>query len=262
MGERIRRRYVDGRYGQVHLRENTPVAGVPLICLHATAYASRSFGALLAALDGTRHVIAIDTPGYGESDAPPMPIGIAAYAAAIAEVLPERFDLFGYHTGVSIAAEIAIAEPERVGRLTMMGVPYFQAIDFAGWRARLAARHELRETLAQFEERWDFLVMGRPEGLPLHRGFENFVDELKAWPNGWWAHAALFDHDLTARLPLIPVPVTVLNPPGHLADPSRVAAALIPDATVVELPELSGAVLDRHADVLARLVVATEEVVA
>lgn len=260
MGEGIRRRYADGRYGQVHLRENARVGGVPLVCLHATAYSSRSFGALLAALDGTRHVIAVDTPGYGESDAPPDPIGIGGYAEAIAEVLPDRFDLFGYHTGVSIATEIAIAEPARVDRLTMMGVPYFQAIDFAGWRARLAARHELRDTLAQFEERWDFLVKTRPEGLPLRRGFENFVDELKAWPNGWWAHAALFDHDLTARLPLIPAPVTVLNPPGHLAAPSRVAAALIPDATVIELPELTGAVLDCHADAIARHVTAPETV--
>lgn len=250
----IRRRYVDGRYGQVHLRENSAVGGLPLICLHATAYSSRSFGALITALDGRRHVIAVDTPGYGESDAPPAPIAIADYAAAIAEALPARFDLFGYHTGVSIAAEIVIAEPARVGRLMFMGVPYFQALDFDYWRARLAARHALGETLDQFEERWQFLVANRPEGLPLMRGFENFVDELKAWPNGWWAHAALFEHDLPARLALVTQPVTILNPPGHLADPSRQAAAVIPDAQVIELPALSGAVLDRHAEALANLI--------
>jgi hypothetical protein len=46
--------------------------------------------------------------------------------------------------------------------------------------------------------------------------------------------------------------VTVLNPPGHLAEPSRLAARLIPDVTVVELPNLTGAVLDAHADAIAR----------
>ncbi len=247
----IRRRYADGRYGQVHIRENTAVAGVPLVCLHATAYSSRSFGALLEALDGVRHVIAVDTPGYGESDAPPGIVSIAEYAAAIAEVLPDRFDLFGYHTGVSIAAEIAIAEPERVERLILMGLPYFQALDFAAWRTRLAARHTLGENLDQFDERWAFFVTNRPEGLSLRRGFENFVDELKAWPNGWWAHDALFDHDLPARLALVAQPVSVLNPPGHLAGPSRLAAGLMQDATVVELPDLAGAVLDAHAGVIA-----------
>ena len=247
----IRRRYADGRYGQVHIRENSSVTGVPLVCLHATAYSSRSFGALMAALDGSRHVIAVDTPGYGESDAPPAIVSIADHAAAIAEVLPARFDLFGYHTGVSIAAEIAIAEPARVGRLIFMGVPYFQALDFAAWRTRLAARHTLGETLDQFDERWAFFITNRPEGLSLRRGFENFVDELKAWPNGWWAHDALFDHDLPVRLALVRQPVSVLNPPGHLAGPSRLAAGLMRDATVVELPDFAGAVLDAHAAKIA-----------
>lgn len=258
----IRRRYADGRYGQVHLRENSLVAGAPLVCLHATAYSSRSFGALMTALDGRRHVIAVDTPGYGESDGPPDMVAIAEYGTAIAEVLPDRFDLFGYHTGVSIAAEIAIASAARVGRLTFMGIPYFQALDFAAWRTRLAARHSLGEELAQFEERWRFLVAERPAGLPLRRGFENFVDELKAWPDGWWAHHALFDHNLPARLMLITQPVTVLNPPGHLAEPSRLAAGLMRDATVVDLSALEGAVLDAHADVLARHCASRERMVA
>ena len=249
----IRRRYVDGRYGQVHLRENENkgVGGVPLVCLHATAYSSRSFGALMARLDGSRYVIAVDTPGYGESDAPPGIVSIADYAAAIAEVLPDRIDMFGYHTGVSIAAEIAIRQPARVSRLTFMGIPYFQALDFEAWRTRLAARHALGETLDQFDERWRFLVADRPAGLSLRRGFENFVDELKAWPNGWWAHEALFDDDLPMRLAHVTHPVTVLNPAGHLAGPSRTAAALMRDANVVELPELAGAVLDVHADAIA-----------
>ncbi|HEX8382980.1 MAG TPA: alpha/beta fold hydrolase [Sphingomonas sp.] len=250
----IRRRYVDGRYGQVHLRENQPDGQVPLVCLHATAYSSRSFSALLTALNGRRHAIALDTPGYGESDTPPAPVTIADHAAAIAEVLPPRCDLFGYHTGVSIAAEIAILVPERVGRLTFMGVPHFQALDFDHWRTRLTARHALGETLDQFEERWDFLVRGRPAGLSLRRGFENFVDELKGWPNGWWAHEALFAHDLPARLALVTQPVTILNPPGHLAEPSRQAAALMRDAQVIELPDLAGAALDVHAGALATLV--------
>ncbi|WP_156363685.1 alpha/beta fold hydrolase [Sphingomonas sp. Leaf357] len=238
------------------------VAGTPLVCLHATAYSSRSFGALLDALDGKRHVIALDTPGYGESDALPIGGTIADYAEAIADMLPGRCDLFGYHTGVSIAVELALAHPARIGRMTFIGVPYFQALDFAAWRTKLAARHELGETLEQFEERWRFLVTDRPAGLSLERGFENFVDELKAWPDGWWAHEALFEHDLPERLAEVTQTVTVLNPAGHLAGPSRLAAGLMRNATVVELPELRGAVLDLHADVIAGHVLELAEVSA
>ena len=250
----ISRSYRDGLYGQVHMRHNGPAGSLPpLVCLHATAYSSRSFVPLLTALDGHRHAIAPDTPGYGESDPPPAQASIIDYAEALADTLPERFDLFGYHSGVSIAVEMAIAHPERVGRLTLMGVPYFRALDFATWRDRLTARHDLTDSLSQFEERWAYLVTNRPTGLSLQRGFENFVDELKAWPDGWRAHEALFAHDLDARLPLVRQPVTVLIPEGHLAEPSRQAAALIGDARIIEMPELNGAVLDLHAQQIADL---------
>lgn len=162
----IRRRYIDAATGQLHLRENAAAPGTPLACLHATAYSSRSFIPLLTALDGRRHALAIDTPGYGESDAPSQPLTIAGYASAIASALPDRVDLFGYHTGAAIAVELAIAHPDRVGRLTMMGVPLFQALDFEAWRARLAARHHLGPDLDQFAERWDFLVTNRRSILP------------------------------------------------------------------------------------------------
>lgn len=199
--------------------------------------------------------MAVDTPGYGESDALPGEPAIADYAAGIIEGLPERFDLFGYHTGVAIAVEIALRWPERVGRLTLMGVPHFRALDFDVWRTKLASKHALGDHLAQFEERWDFLVGARPEGLSLRRGYENFVDELKAWPDGWRSHAALFEWDLPARAALIGQPVTILNPPGHLAGPSREAAAFIPHAELIELPQLTGAILEIHADQLAQLLI-------
>lgn len=250
----IRRRYIDGRWGQLHLRENAHVAGVPLVCLHATAYSSRGFAPLLAALDGTRHALAFDTPGYGESDPPPAIPAIEDYADVIAGALPGLVDLFGYHTGVSIAVEIALRHPAKVRRLVLMGIPHFRALDFDAWRDRLAARHALGDTLDQFAERWDFLVANRPDDLPLDTGFANFVDELKAWPNGWWAHEALFAHDLAARLPLLTQPVTVLNPAGHLAEPSRIAAAMIGNVDVIELPEANGGALLDHATTIAALI--------
>lgn len=249
----IRRRYADGRFGQIHLRENDAIDGVPLACLHATAYSSRTFVPLLDALDGRRAALALDTPGYSESDPPPGPITIADYAEALADALPDRIDLFGYHSGVSIAVEMAIRYPSRVKQLFVMGVPHFRALDFAAWRERLTARHDLGDTLGQFDERWAYLVANRPQGVSLRRGFENFVDELKAWPRGWWAHEALFAHDLAARLPLVRQPVTVINPPGHLAEASRRAAALLPDVRVVELPDFANA-LESHAGEIADIV--------
>lgn len=252
----IRKRYVDGPFGQIHMRESGAGSGtVPLVCLHATAYSSRSFGALMRAFGESRHLIAPDLPGYGESDLPEAKPDMEGYADAIAAALGEEpVDLFGYHTGVYVAAELALRHPAKVRRMTWMGVPYFQALDFEGWRKRLATPHSLGERLDQFEERWDYLVANRPPGVSLARGFENFVDELKAWPNGSWAHEAMFAWDSGARLPLIQCPVTILNPDGHLAAASRGAAALLANVDLVELPELNGAVLELHADRIAALI--------
>ena len=256
----IQRRYVSGRYGQVHLRESGAGSGtVPLVCLHATAYSSRSFEALIRAMGPYRHLIAVDLPGYGESDPPSEVLDIAGYAEAVSEAIVAiagagPVALLGYHTGVVIAAEIALQNTVTVEQITFLGVPFFEVLDFEMWKAKLANRHQLGDGLVQFAERWDFLVTNRPAGLSLRRGFENFVDELKAWPDGSDAHHALFAYDLRARFPLIECPVTILNPEGHLEEPSRAAAELIADAQVIELPGLQGAVLDTAPDRIAALI--------
>ena len=252
---RVRRSFVDGPHGQIHVRSTAAVAGVePLACLHATAYSSQSFLPLMAALDGRRQVIAPDAPGYGDSDAPPAPPSIADYAAALAPAITAAgapVTLLGYHTGAYIAAELAITRPDLVARLVLIGIPYFQALDLSFWRAKLAARHVLGDTLDQFDERWRYFMTERHSCVTLERGFANFVDELKAWPNGWQAHEAMFAWDSDARLPSVPCPTLVLNPSGHLAPASRAAARLIPDCVIEERPDWTGPVLESAAAEIA-----------
>ena len=246
----FRKVYVDGPYGQIHLRETAPVPGrVPLVCLHATAYSSHTFDPLMAASGGARQVIAIDAPGYGGSDAPAAPIDIGGYACAIEAAIRARcdgaVDVLGYHTGAYIAAELALAAPAVVARLVLIGIPYFEALDREYWRMRLTMRHRLTADLAQFDERWDYLVaQPHAAGLPLARAFANFRAELAAWPDGSRAHEAMFAWDSHARLPLIEQPVRVINPGGHLAPASRAAAALMKNAEIIEMPDLEGPIFD------------------
>jgi pimeloyl-ACP methyl ester carboxylesterase len=251
----VRRAFVDGPFGQIHLRLTPRAPGPPLVALHATAYSSQSFLPLMAAFGERRQVIAPDAPGYGDSDRPAEAPDLAGYAAAvaaaIAAVTAGPVDLLGYHTGACIAVELAIQQPALARRLVLMGVPYFKALGVAEWRARLDRRHALGESLDQFAERWDYFVTGRAAGVTLARAFQNFADELKAWPDGWRAHAAMFDWDADERLPLVRQPVLVLNPDGHLAEASRAAARLLPDATVCELPGLKGPVLETAAPEIA-----------
>lgn len=246
---RIRKTYVDGPHGQIHARLTDPVPGAtPLVCLHATAYSSQSFLPLMQAMGGTRQLIAIDAPGYGGSDGPAEPIPMAAYAdatlAALAQLVEEPAAVLGYHTGAYVATEMAIARPDLIARLVLIGVPYFQALDFHVWKGKLAAPHVLTDGLDQFAERWAYFIANRHAAVTLERGFANFVDELKAWPDGWWAHDAMFAYDSDTRLPMVDRPVLILNPDGHLAAASRAAGALLPHVRVQEMPDLGGPVLE------------------
>lgn len=253
----VRKGYAFNRWGQLHYRETGEGPQPPLVCLHATAYSSRSFLPFMPELADSRRVIALDTPGYGESDAPPEPPTLAAYAEVMATALrvlsPDRpVDLFGYHTGALIATEMAAQAPERVRRIVLIGVPYFERLDKAAWRARLVHQNTLDDRLDQFKARWDFFVTQRAAGYTLARGFDNFVDELKSYPRDGWAHQALFDYPCTERLALVRCPVLVINPASTLAEASRHAAEVLPDARVLERPDLGGALFDQAAAPLAQ----------
>lgn len=254
----IARRYLATRSGQVHVHETAVVPGQPpLWCLHATAYCGRTFGGVQQALTGRRRTVAPDTPGYGASDRPDSPWDIEHYAEAIGEAIVAAgegpVDLFGYHTGAFLATELAAQRPELVRRLVLVGIPFFEGEARAERRATLGRPHRLDEDLDQFDERWRFFIGNRPTGVSLQQGFAHFVDELRAWPDGWWAHDAAFRYAAERRLPLVGQPVLVLNPANHLAEPSRLAAALMADSQIIDLPHLDAAVLDVAAAELADL---------
>jgi pimeloyl-ACP methyl ester carboxylesterase len=228
-----------------------------LYCLHASAYSGQTFEPLMAAMAG-RRLVAPDTAGYGASDPPRARWAIPDYANALAETIAAAgdgpVDLLGYHTGAFIATDLAARRPDLVRRLILIGVPYYTGAEREERRATLASPMTLTEDFEQFAERWAFFVTNRAQGQTLARGFENFVDELRAYPNGWLAHEAAFTYEAGARLGAVRQPVLVLNPANHLAAPSRRAAALMPEAQVAELPHLAHAIFDvAPSEIAARI---------
>jgi pimeloyl-ACP methyl ester carboxylesterase len=166
----------------------------------------------------------------------------------------ERIDLFGHSTGALIAVELARRRPDRVRRLMLMSVPYFVGAEQAVWRHRLARPHALTDDLSQLEARWRRLVIDREWGVSLDRGFEAFVDELRAYPHDWWAHDAAFGFDVETAFAEVHQPVLILNPSNALAQASRRAALALSDGRLVDLPLLHNAPFDVGAEELAERV--------
>src|SRR5690606_6448284 len=72
-----KRGYVDGRFGQMHYHIAQPASGksklTPIVFFHQNPKSAYEYELLLKEMGKDRVAIAIDTPGYGESDRPPAP---------------------------------------------------------------------------------------------------------------------------------------------------------------------------------------------
>jgi pimeloyl-ACP methyl ester carboxylesterase len=128
---RVTRFYTDAPHGQVLTRQNSlRSAHPPLILLHASPKSSRELEPLLEGFQQT-HAIAFDTPGNGDSAVLPGDTTIPGLAAFFLDHLDrmgiETFDLYGAHTGASIAVEMAIAAPHRVRKMIFDGASLFSA---------------------------------------------------------------------------------------------------------------------------------------
>ena len=101
----------------------------PILLLHGIAAVTAPAVPLLGALTD-RRVLAIDWPGHGLSgpDVLPAGRGLREHAVAVLdEVLAffrlERVDLIGHSLGGQFALYLALAHPDRVRRLVLLGAP-------------------------------------------------------------------------------------------------------------------------------------------
>jgi pimeloyl-ACP methyl ester carboxylesterase len=255
----MRRMYVDCRYGQMHVRSVFSGNGgfdelTSLVCLHQSPMSGRVFDRFLPLMGTDRTVYAPDTPGFGDSDAPPAEPSIEDYAGAVGDFIDHlrlrRVDLLGYHTGACIAAELAIARPEQVRRVVLVAAPVFtdaerEAFDADRWPA------PLREDGAHLMEEWQRTLRWRGPGVTLPQLADSFADKLRNGPRAWWGASAAMRYAAAERLPAITQPVLVLRPKDDLWDVTPRARTLLPGARHIDLPEQGFGLFDVAPDVVA-----------
>jgi 2-succinyl-6-hydroxy-2,4-cyclohexadiene-1-carboxylate synthase len=129
------------------------------VLLHGFGGTCHAWDGVLAHLPAERYrPLALDLPGHGcEVDAP-RPITFDSCVESVLERSSERFVLAGYSMGGRIALHVALAAPERIKRLVLIGVT--AGIEDERERARrrdsdggLADDLE-RGSFEQFIERW------------------------------------------------------------------------------------------------------------
>jgi 2-succinyl-6-hydroxy-2,4-cyclohexadiene-1-carboxylate synthase len=128
-----------------------------VVLLHGFTHTGASWAPVVAALAERYRALAPDIRGHG-SASDRIPVTLDAVVDDLATLAPARFTLAGYSMGGRVALHVALALPERVDRLVLIG-----ASPGIADRGERAARHiaddalaeELeRMTIEEFAERW------------------------------------------------------------------------------------------------------------
>jgi pimeloyl-ACP methyl ester carboxylesterase len=99
-------------------------AGVPVVCLHASASSSGQWRPLMERLAGHFRSLAVDLYGYGQSPAwlDERPLALADEAALIEPVLEaagDRVHVIGHSYGGAVALKAALVRPARLRSLIL-----------------------------------------------------------------------------------------------------------------------------------------------
>lgn len=118
---------VAGPAGRLHV-DDGGAGGVPVVLVHSFAGSTAHWSRQLAHLRTTRRAVALDLRGHGQSDVPRSGgYAVPAQAsdiAAVADALNlKRFVLVGHSMGGAAASGYALAHPDRVAGLVLVGAP-------------------------------------------------------------------------------------------------------------------------------------------
>jgi len=138
-GQAVNTIELDARPPGAHQPDSQPLDSQPVVFVHGLAGSWPNWLEQLPVLGAERRVIAMDLPGFGHSPLPAGEISISGYARLLDRLLGElgihAAAVVGSSMGGFIAAELAIAFPQRVERLVLVNAA---GLSTGGRRARRA----------------------------------------------------------------------------------------------------------------------------
>jgi pimeloyl-ACP methyl ester carboxylesterase len=261
----VKRAYVDGRYGQMHYRIAVPpqadtTGHPPIIFFHQSPSSGRSFEGLVSEMGRDRIAIAVDTPGFGDSDAPPSPPTIADYAAAMESFLDAlnigEVDIFGDHTGAKVAVELSLQQPDRVRRLVFNACPVYSPEKMAEMMEHLDAERPkdvVPEDGNHILHRWGGMKGWYKPDAPMELYNRDFCETLRGLDLAWYGHNAAFAVKHSDNLPHVSQPILILCPDDGLWDATIAAGPYLKNGRILELPQFGMGAISQHSTEIAQI---------
>jgi pimeloyl-ACP methyl ester carboxylesterase len=211
----IERRFVATPRARIHVA--IAGSGAPLLLLHQTPRSWDEFRDALPLLGQRCRAIAMDTVGFGDSEA--LPEGedsIESWAACAFDLLDalgmEKAAVAGHHTGAAIAVEMAASRQERVSALVLSASPYVDAARRAAAPGKkiideVSPTSDGAHLTALWRMRQPFYPAGDTDLLQRF-----IVDALKAGRLAAEGHRVVDRYVMETRLPLVRCPTLVFSP--------------------------------------------------
>jgi pimeloyl-ACP methyl ester carboxylesterase len=240
-------------------------SGEPVLLVHGSGPANAgifTWRPVLPGLAAHRRLVVVDMPGYGRSAPLPVddtPANVALHLVRLLDELGiDRAAVVGHSRGGRIAAELAIAAPERVDRLVVVGAgsvaPGGHVTDDGGWTApalalvrwgqdgdtsfsslRAAYRTQLvRPENLPDDELLETYEQARRDGVLTH-----FVEQMNRIDPLTFYHRSTVD-EFRAALPGLRMPTLLVWGREDTCSPYRKAVPLvdmIPDVELLVLPD-------------------------
>jgi len=253
----ILRGYTASRFGQLHYRISVceaPAPLPPLLCLHQTPSNSGDWLPVMEPLAARRTVIAVDTPGYGMSDAPPEPASIEDFAQIMAQCMSDlaaqrliaagQFDVMGFHTGSLIATQLARSLPDTVRRAVVFGLAAYPAEQREAKLANLlGAFPPPGPDLQHVEKLWAIIGHLSDPRISYEDRHVSMAECLRLGARMPWGYISVYRYDFLAAMAQVFQPVLVMNPQDDLWAPTLANAHRFPNGRRVDIEGVSHGVL-------------------
>ncbi|MEM8985027.1 MAG: alpha/beta hydrolase [Pseudomonadota bacterium] len=240
----VRRAFVDGKFGQIHIRTagERQTGRAPLLCLHMFPQSSRGLAAFAAAMGEHTEVIAIDTPGYGESSAPPADATATDYASAVWDVADglslTSVDLFGIHAGSKLAVAATCQRPDVVGRLVLSSAAAMTDSEVNALR-RAFSPLPLDTEGTRYQRLWESLVTQCDHSKGLGVLAETFAEIVRRPDGTERGHFAVFDYNarFASDIASLSQPIALINPGDGLYDKTPRTLQHAQSAVLIDRPQ-------------------------
>jgi pimeloyl-ACP methyl ester carboxylesterase len=205
----------------------------PVLLIHGLGGSIDSWRDNIRVFEKNHRVVAIDLPGFGESDKPKMSYSIRFYtdfvARLVRQIMPKKpVAIIGSSLGGQIAAEIAIKYHQLVSKLVLIspaGIPPFS------FKGSAALRKYVMITRAKNQQQVAS-ILASIEGKPVNDQYASALYERISMPGAREAFREALKESakaprLTSRIRLVSCPALVLWGQNDKMIPAKYASPLI-----------------------------------